>query len=303
MYNEEQKLRFLETVDQTKYAVGFWDRAFRDSLEEIKGKDLYDYTITDIRDLYGYLSSKSVERLKVLNYAYGSYTQWAIEQNLVKDRQNHFLEMTSDILINCVDRNAIKGGIVSREEVLKAVQLFDNARDGFALLALYEGFKGKNFEEITKLKISDIDMKKKIATVCTGRKLRMSSELLSAAIESDQSDIYYVSMKNGVMKTPKLDGDTIFKTINTNIKTLPEESNCSHIFIRIIAKSNLPHNVSAMSLRMSGIVNFISEAMEKYDMDYSTLIQSEHFDWIKQQYGLSRSGIWRIKSTYFQAPQ
>ena len=302
MYNEEQKLRFLETVDQTKYSVGFWDRAFRDSLEEIKGKDLYDYTITDIRDLYGYLSSRSVERLKVLNYAYSSYTQWAIEQNLVKDRQNHYLEMTNDILVNCVDKNTIEGGIISREELLKAIQLLDNARDRYIILALYEGFKGKNFEEITKLQISDVDTKKKIATVCTGRKLRMSSELVSSIIESDQTNEYY-SVKNGARSVYKLKDGGVFKLVDTKLKTKQTDTNMSHLFCRIIEKSNLSHNVSATSLRMSGIVNAISDAMKEYDMDYTTLIQSKHFKWIKQQYSLSRSGIWRIKNTYFQAPQ
>ena len=108
MYNEELKLRYKTEKEMTTVvpnnAIGL-DFKKTSSFEEQLNKDAYDFTVYEILNMYKTWNSKSIDTLYVINNRLSQYTQWALEQNLVADSQNHYLEINRDMLMGCISGN------------------------------------------------------------------------------------------------------------------------------------------------------------------------------------------------------
>ena len=95
MYNDTIKTRYIqEKSSTTNMPNGYLARMFNktDSFESKLDKDISNFTVYEIEDLYKTLNIKSVEYLTVLHSHLSLYTQWCMQQNLVLDCQNHFAE-------------------------------------------------------------------------------------------------------------------------------------------------------------------------------------------------------------------
>ena len=188
MYNEKIKRKYLKEVypDNSKESVVLI-REFEKAaaFEEGKRKDLYDWRISEIIEYYQSLKTDSLETLETINKKIMQYVEWALKNELTYDARNHFREVNHDILAEkCLNKDIMNSKIVSREDLLEKISLLPNASDRFVLLALFEGFKGKDFCDIYNIKTTDINMTDK--TVCTfsGKCKKMSDELIEIAIMS-----------------------------------------------------------------------------------------------------------------------
>lgn len=137
MYNEELKQRYIrEKRETTIIGLNFLERQFINiaGYEEELGKDLSNFTTPEIIEYYKILGSRSLESLIVINSQYSMYTQWCLQQNLVLDSQNHYLEMNNDILLQCLNQTIIDKSIVTREEFLDLIHQLPNYRDQFIFI-------------------------------------------------------------------------------------------------------------------------------------------------------------------------
>ena len=213
MYNEEIKRRYITAKEQevvlpNNYLVIQFNRA--EEMETELGKDISNFTTYEIIEYYKMGNFDSLDSLRVLNSQLSMYTQWCLQENLVKDNQNHFLEMTADILSGCVNKAMLDRKIISRETVLKWVNELPNPRDQFIMLSLFEYGKSKNFTDITNAKITDIV--DNTLTLNDGRTVHISDQLKSIAEDSYETRTYYSITGKGV-KTMSLvaDGEKIVK--------------------------------------------------------------------------------------------
>ena len=171
--------------------------------ENRKGKDISMFTHPEIIDMYKSLQVGCRESLVVLNNMLVHYTNYCINENLVEDGQNHFLETEPTDYMNCVNSLVIEQSFVTREEILDLFSRLNNPSDKFAFLALFEGLKGNNFCELSHLVIEDFDFKKnsvKVRYLTTDkiskkeyyayREVPISKELISFAKSAAEADIY-----------------------------------------------------------------------------------------------------------------
>ena len=155
MYNENIKQRYIEyKTNLTIIPNGYLERLFDKTKQfEIElNKDVCNFTYYEIMNMYKTWNENSYETLQVTNSHLSLYTQWCIEQSLVADAQNHFLEFSKDIFMSCVNNIINDKKIVTREQVLSWFKDLNNVSDRFMFLALFEGIKGEQYKELTNLK-------------------------------------------------------------------------------------------------------------------------------------------------------
>lgn len=203
MYNSELKKRYIrennkEVVLPNNYLVCQFNKVSK--MEEELGKDLHDFTAYEIMEYYKILNLSSFDSLVVMNSQFSKYTQWCLHENMVKDNQNHFLEISLEKIKNCVNKILFEKKIVSRETVLNWCDQLPNPKDQFVILSLFEGLKGKDFCEISKLKPECIN--NKTALLSTGRKIELSDRLINIINDCLLEDTYYSISGRGVKTMP-----------------------------------------------------------------------------------------------------
>jgi hypothetical protein len=298
MYNEVQKLRFLETINIDSYPPNFWNQLFNNTTEEILQKDLYDYNLNQICEFYKMKFTSSIDRLRVLNYALRDYCQWAINENLVFDGQNHYLEVNNDILRNCINKKDISGMLFKRADLLQIIQKFDNPRDAFIYIAIYEGIK---IEELIDLNIGDIDQRKKTVKLSSGREIELSSECINYAIKANQEYTYYIENTRTIQKRG-LEGKNVVKYLVSSKQMMKDEKFVHKIAIEKVCIKlwkNFGCPRTPRDIRIAGILDAIYAYTEKNNIDISKITSSDFTPEFRNQYGLSNSGVSRIINRFF----
>jgi hypothetical protein len=118
MYNETIKNRYIQEKESTtNMPKGYLNRQFNktEEFENRLNKDVSNFTVYEIEDLYKTLNITSVESLTVLNSHLSLYAQWCLQQNLILDCQNHFTEIVNSSLVNYINTFALKKSIITRE--------------------------------------------------------------------------------------------------------------------------------------------------------------------------------------------
>lgn len=265
-YNPHIKEMWLSEVDLDKYPNGFWDVLFKKyaPIEEEFGKDLSNFTKTEITSAYKRQNYKSFETLMVININLKNYTKWAMQHAIVEDGMNHYDDFTHEQLLSCVNQRQLKGSILTRDELLNGIRELNNAVDAFMLLALFEGIRGKRCEELINLTIDDFDFDSKTVSLCSGRTIPVSNELLHWASLTDQELIY--TGFNG--KTYKLVGTKLIKKTSTFNETKSAENSDRRIYTAVMRSLDVMGYggmVSQNSLVTSGMIDMINRLAIEYD--------------------------------------
>ena len=292
MYNEDYKREFLQNVENPV----MYERQFTtfEPFEEKYGKDLYDFSVPQILSVYKSIGTTSSYFLYHINNRNTRYVEYALNRNLVKDGQNHFDEIRSEVLLSCLDKVGIRASVITKDEMRVYTSKLLNAQDKYLFWACFEGIDGTDHNEITRLKVQDIDEKKKTAKLISGRVVKVSDELILAAKEAQEAKIHYkyISAENTVYtaETNTVSGDGIWKAaIRKNMVDSDSAKGMQvyKTFNKCLQYLKLPHGyITINSLRQSGLIDYVQRlAKEKNTSCYNILYKdSEAFELIKNQY-------------------
>ena len=186
-YNAFFKLNYLKYISVRNLNIDRTvDVYFRNiaKYEKRLKKDLYDFTVDEILEYYKSVETISLEVLIGMNTQFKLYTEYAMQQGLVKDNQNHYIELDTTLFSTCVIKDPIK--IITRKELLDILDsgLIKNISDKVIALAIFEGISGKDLVELTRLEVDNIYINRKFVRLCSGRKLKISNKLLVWCLES-----------------------------------------------------------------------------------------------------------------------
>lgn len=289
-YNEDLKMRYInekerEVVLPNCYLVSQFTKIFE--METELDKDASNFTTYEIIEYYKIRNFSSLDSLKVLNSQLSMYTQWCLQENLVKDNQNHYLEITMEIMQTCVNKAVLDMKIVSRETLLQWVDELPNPKDQFILLALFEYGKSKNFADIVNVKMSDFSGN--TLTLNDGREVHVSDKLKEVAEESYNERIYYSMSGKGVKKMPLVaDGDKVIKEY-PNVKADVSEFQLSRRMYNSITRSldyvGALSWCSANSLAESGKIHMIKEKAKQLGITPMQYLYSDNISQVSNQFG------------------
>lgn len=212
MYNEEIKKNYIgESIDRNPNLSVYGERIFNQisSLEEQLNKDCCEFTINEIIMFYQSKCSASIESLNVLNSMLRNYTNWCLNKNMIRDNQNHYNEVTLDLMNQCLNYGLIMDKIITKRDLIFATKELDNPSDKALVLALFEGICGDNMCELVNLHYEDI--KGHTVKLCSGREFEISDELKKLCLESQET--YSRTMRNGIERELQPTDTGVFKNI------------------------------------------------------------------------------------------
>lgn len=301
MYNEDIKKRYIvEKESTTCTPKGYLTRQFNKTEEfEVRlNKDISCFTVYEIIDLYKTLNSSSIESLTVLNSHFALYTDWCLKQNMIPDCQNHFMEITPDILHSCVNTIALKKSIVTRETLYQWFNELENPSDAFIMLALFEGIKGKEFCEIVNLKMSDFSGNK--VKLCTGREVVVSNKLVELARKTYETLEYY-AVKAGSLKTYHLEDEGyIIKNYHNCESSVDDFQKGRRIYRKLLRGFEylgVAEWMKPNSLVESGKIEYINVRSRELGMSGKEFIYSEHASEIEYRYEYDMK---RLRAPYYK---
>ena len=286
MFNEERKMRFIEEREEEVVLPASYLSTQFNKIEKMENefdKDLCNFTAYEIIEYYKMLNITSIESLAVMNSQFSLYTNWCLKQNLVKDNQNHFLEINYDILGECMNKALFNMRMVSRETILGWIDMLVNPRDQFIILALYEGIRGKENCELVQLKPEDV--KGNIVTLCTGRQIKISDQLAKIIKQCIATDEYY---GGGGRSFPLIENGYVIKDYNNvkdDVNSYQQGKRIYNSISRTIKAVDKKYIVTANSIVESGKLDMIKNRSEELGMTPKEYITSDYIKEVEQQYG------------------
>ena len=288
MYNQELKERYRkEKESYTTVSTYYFSSLFKrvEPFEEQLDKDASNFTAYEIINMYKTLAIMSLDTIVTMNSNLSMYTQWCIQQNLVNDYQNHYLEMTRDMLASFVNKLAMDKKVVSRKQVLDWCQQLPNPSDSFCLLGLFEGIRGGGYLELALAKIEDFH--DNTFTAYNGREIKVSITLIEYAKLSNET-LEYQSISQNMTKEVNLnDNGRIIKDY-PNVRrseSLPvlrrrTQSRLARIFDYV----GILEYMNGNDIRMSGVIEMVNSRCKELQISGKDYIYGIGIDEIKNQY-------------------
>ena len=288
MYNQELKERYRkEKESYTTVSAYYFSSLFKrtEPFEEQLNKDASNFTTYEIINMYKTLAIMSLDTIVTMNSNLSMYTQWCIQQNLVNDYQNHYLEMTRDMLASFINKLAMDKKVVSRKQILDWCQQLPNPSDSFCLLGLFEGIRGGGYLELALAKIEDFH--DNTFTAYNGREIKVSTTLIEYAKLSNET-LEYQSISQNMTKEVNLnDNGRIIKDY-PNVRrseSLPvlrrrTQSRLARIFDYV----GILEYMNGNDIRMSGVIEMINNRCKELQISGKDYIYGIGIDEIKNQY-------------------
>lgn len=226
MYNATIKEQYILDNESRNLNLRQCTTVFFNNSEKMETelqKDIYDFTISEIIDFYKSLCFTSYETLLVYTSQLKMYVNYCLNRNLVKDSQNHFNELTSELIFDCINQGLMHDKIVSREDLLRILNTqCGNPSDKFLCLALFEGICGKELCDLTNLYYSDFKGNKLILS--SGTEITVSNELLNYAYESSITWEYesFTESKGRNFQYDKTDKRILKRLYNATLEEHPK---------------------------------------------------------------------------------
>ena len=286
MINEDRKERFyrfkLETtvnnIDPIKVQM---KRVAK--FENIYKKDLCDFSIEEVTEMYKLLNYTSYESLFVVNNTLVSYTNWCISENLVINGQNVYQMLTGEMLVQLLNKTLVEHQIVSRDTVLTWAESLTNPRDRFIMLSIFEyGKSQSNFQDTIYAKMGDIDESTHKMKLYSGRIVDVSDALIQFAKNSNAT--LNVNPPYGANFHLEENGTIIKKSktrANNPVNLGRDVYNCLMKAFKFLGVEYM----SANNLHVSGQLHMVKELAKKYNITGEMVIQTvEYRSKVEYQY-------------------
>lgn len=290
-FNEDLKIRYLREKEKSlTITSNYIDVQFRKASEteyEL-GKDISNWTTYEIIEYYKLLNLTSFESLLCLNSILSQYTQFCLENSLVKDNQNHYLECT-ELLSGCLNKAILDKKIVDRNTVLKWVDELPNPKDQFILLSLFEYGKSKDFKDIVNAKQTDLDEDTKVLEL-DDRTVQVSTKLISIINDCQLEDTYYSISGKGLKTMPLIDHGYIVKSYPNQNMDLSDFQKGRNIYIacqRIFDYLGVGQWMSPNAIAESGKLHMLKERAKEINVTPMQYLYSEHIKEVEAQFGCS----------------
>lgn len=260
IYNQEIKERFLNSIDLSRYPIRWWERLFEKTyiFEHSKQKDFYSFTVPEILEFYKFLDIATIAPLVVYNTNAVIYAQWALNENLITDGQNHFDVIDVEVLNSCISKGKLNQSILTYDMFQNLIiRRILNDQDKFVFFCLFEGIKGKDYQEIVDIKISDIN--ETALTINLGkREMSIPQEFVDVAHKADQQTVYY-TLSDRNIESKLIPSIKIFKEKHNSTGVDINRTVYNTIVRNIKALDELSEAVTAKSIRESGLIYYLNE--------------------------------------------
>jgi len=281
MYNADRKLQFLkERKSEVELSPNteIWFESM-EYFEKEYDRDICEWTSTEIIRYMKYMSTPRIQTLIILKGSMSIYTDWCITNRLVNDNQNHFAELTTETLCQCIDFTKLRTLILTREELMENIRTLNNYSDRFIFLGLFEGINAQNLVNVS---VSDLDGNE--LRLHDGRTITISKELCHTILMAAE-ETTWVSTKIRQREYDYIPSDKIIRSIDvknpqTNMMLL-----IGGRFRSALKYMGLPSEISRKDIMEGGRLDYIKQIMQKKDLPLDNVLRSDIRNAIETRYG------------------
>lgn len=299
MFNEELKQEYIRNKEEnTNLPEGYLRRLFNrsETTEEYLGKDIYDFSVSEIVGLLIKLNMNSYDTLYVINSHYRLYTDYCLSKGLVFDNQNHYNEITKDRLLSCVNPLVAENKIIDREKLNKYCDMLVNYQDKFILQCFFEGICGKEMSDVFMAEFSDIDEVNNKMKLTSGRTVNVSTTLIEYAREADEAKMLFPNLsvdtssnaetrKMELIQDGKIVKWTAHSTTETDVDGKKEVYSYRNKISYMFRYLGITHIVTPNSLIESGIIDRINSLAKELNRSVEEIIyDKKYYDAICYQF-------------------
>lgn len=287
MYNEERKLQFLkERKSEVELSPNteIWFESM-EFFEKEYDRDVCEWTSTEIIRYMKFMSTPRIQTLIIFKGSMSIYTDWCITNRLVTDNQNHFAELTTETLCQCIDFEKLRTLILTREELLENIRTLNNYSDQFIFLGLFEGINAQN---LVNVGISDLNGNE--LHLHDGRTILISDELYHIILMAAE-ETTWISNKSKQREYEYVPSDKIIRIINrknpqTNMMLL-----LGGRFRGGLNLMGLPSEISRKDIMESGRLDYIRRVMKENNISLDNVLHSAIKEDIDIRYGKIQNTI------------
>lgn len=268
MYNEERKHQFLrERKSEVELSPNteIWFESM-EYFEKEYDRDVCEWTSTEIIRYMKYMSTPRIQTLVIFKGSMSIYTDWCITNRLVTDNQNHFAELTTETLCECIDFTKLRSLILTREELLENIRTLNNYSDQFIFLGLFEGINAQN---LINVGVSDLEGNE--LHLHDGKTITISNDLRHTILMAAE-ETTWISTKVRQREYNYIPSDKIIRIIDrknpqTNMMLL-----LGGRFRSALAFMGLPSEISRKDIMESGRLDYIQSIMKEKNMSLHDVI-------------------------------
>jgi len=267
--------------------------------EDMYRKDIVFFNKDELLDVLRSFGTPSVSVLKKYVTIINAYVEFYKKTNKKdKDFINVCSTLTADDYQQCVNKFALMRSYITPGTLNNILTRIANPCDKFLVLAFYEGMRGSNYEEVTELKLSDINVDTLEFKLCTGRTIKVSKQLCDIARLSG-------------IKHDYVSGDTTLELHRCPLIFKPRDNKQLN-GDRILAKRRVYKRMQKIKqeadylelsiprLLNSGFITQIKIAASEIGMDPMDFMTSKEpaaID-IKERYGFAKTPLFQLRDTF-----
>lgn len=286
MFNAEQKEEYIDNnKDRNKVLAKTMQFVFNgtEKMEAELNKDAAEWTSAEIIRYYKSCSKASLFTLTNRHSQLKQYAQWCLDNNMIRDNQNHYTEINNEILHSCLNVGLQQNGILTRKEMEEEIAQLLNPRDQCLVYALFEGIQGKEFSELTELNMSQVvkGNKLKLAT----RTVPVSARLIELMQQATDEYTYYAyGEKQRTFPYDPSDHNVFKRTHNATQETQVRKRQRLYTGLQRIKDYLENPAINASSLMESGRIDYIASIMDANGTELEITIRTYSED-ISKKYG------------------
>lgn len=310
--DSEVKNEYLDTLpSRTAYSNSFVLKSV-DEFEFIKGKQVYNFSIPEIKEMFmTQFKNSSIGSLTKNKSIVKEYVDFCISKGLVPHMENRLTILTKQNLKELVNKAIVKYRYHTKEDLQQYLDMLHNPQDRAFLLCPYIGIKGrpgKGVEEIINLQIDETskefynNMLKLERGNGSFRYITVADWEMDILLEAKHSRIY--ESNNGV-PNPNQPGGTrkiIINPIGNYVFRVPHKIK-TELFTPSLLNSRMSKIkkfignpfITIHSLYMSGMISMAKDIYAK-----KGILTTDDYQDICERFGYSQQYIWTLKETVEQ---
>lgn len=201
----EYKIHFLSTYVANNYSsstIKQYLTLFNKSkeIEEHFKKDMYDFNETEMKAFLKLLRAKSYNAITSKYSLLKNYIEIAKTDKKGRVTVPTGMLLKAGDLRETIFTYAEENRYCTRKEIEEGVKKLANPVDQSIFLLLFEGFMGKEYKDLTTLKVSAIDIKNRTIKKEDGKLVKISSFTAQVLEDAIYQTHYY--RENSTVKTP-----------------------------------------------------------------------------------------------------
>jgi hypothetical protein len=274
---KERYLNNCRFEEPTREVIDMWFRQAA-KIEAQEQCDLANFIRPQVYNLLKGLNLRSKHTLKVICVYFSDYYSWCISEGLIDSGNivnQYDLKMVANIIDELVPVELVVDKYFKEETVLQYKEMIPDKVNQFILYALFSGVYGLEYDDLTHLRIDDINETRKAVHLNSGKIISVDDIFIELAKEANKQTKYY---PEGVVEYAKRATDRkrydydpsyyIIKSCKGGTENLPVDSSVIMTRLRLMQKQTGNKFLNGVNLYRNGMINYITKKFAEQNVTF-----------------------------------